>query len=221
MSVSFQVRWPVRPTLHDIDRGCIVGACLSVLSAMTGGEPGEQTLVERGEDRGEYYGYYAARETWEAPVGGVVLRWVLDPIMATMGVSGEAISIRAVGLSEGITMSGRALSSARRPGHAALTLSGVDAAPLEAMLRSAFGPYGDPTPDMRAEVALQRVRIDLAWSLLSPSALQVELVELRTLAAAGNALAQEAIVSARVGLEGASHPRRHYADAIAFLGESK
>jgi hypothetical protein len=215
--MSLTIRWPIRPSLLKVDRDGIVGAYLSVLSALTGATPGEGVCVRTGEDRGERVGYYAAQEWWEAPAGGAALCWDLDPIMASMGVSGEYISVSARGLPQGVSLSGRALSSARRPGYATLALEGMEAGPLEALFRDAFGPYGHPTPAIRAEVALQRVRIELAWCLLSPEELQIELEELAALRRGGCAEATAALMEARERLAGASWPRDHYPAAVEWI----
>jgi len=220
--VSLTIRWPIRPTLLDVDRACILGAYRSALSVLLGAPAGDARLVKRGEDKGgDYVGYSAHPEQWEAPVGEAALGWELDPIMASMGVSGEHISVRASGLPEGRVFSGRALSSARRPGYATLEWGG-DSPPgaVEAAFRDAFGPYGRPTPAVRVQVALERVRIDVAWGLLSEAQLRVELEELHLLAGEGAPEARPALLEARGALAGARSPRDHYPAAIRRIDEA-
>ena len=179
--MKLSARWPIRTEPH-IGRAAILDATLGVLSELCGAAPGPHVLVKEGEDRG--YGYYAAAEWWEAAVGPATLSWHLDPILATMGVSGEFITLSAAGLPAGMALSGRALSSARRPGYLELDITGAahDVAPR---FLQPFGAYGTPSPELQARISLEWVRVDRAYGLLDEAQLRQELAALLALAQAG------------------------------------
>lgn len=115
---------------HPIGRDQIFAAFAQVLAELTGAEAGAQIvqLVAEEELPGlDYLGYWAARQQFRVSSGGVTaLICDIDPICASMGVSGEQHAWRAIGLAPGQGLRGSALSSGRQPSFAELVVDGFD-----------------------------------------------------------------------------------------------
>jgi len=112
---------------HPIGRSQIFNAFATVLSAIVDALHAEPEKISEEElPDCEYLGYRASRQTWRIEAGGAALIISLSPILASMGVSGENLSVNAEGLPHGVQMSGAALSSARQLSWASLTLTGFD-----------------------------------------------------------------------------------------------
>jgi len=138
--------WPARQMYsrsHPIGRTHIFAGFAGVLAALAGAEVDPAAKIEECDVPGmEYLGYSATRQTWRLTAGGASLDCTIDPICASMGVSGENHSWVSKGLPDGVVVQGRALSSGRQPGSAHLTIEGVDAeraAVLSERFKSAFG----------------------------------------------------------------------------------
>lgn len=130
MTHTARVQWPARQMYspsHPIGRSQIFNAFATVLAAIVDALHGEPEKIREEEVPGcEYLGYDASRQTWRIEAGGAALIIALDPILASMGVSGENLSVHGEGLPPGVTLSGAALSSAREVSWASLTVTGLD-----------------------------------------------------------------------------------------------
>jgi hypothetical protein len=139
-SHTHRVAWLARQMFsraHPIGRDQIFAAFTRVLEALAG-VPATRVLVSEVEVAGaEFLGYSAAHLTYRIAAGPLALTCVIDPILASMGVSGEDHTWRGEGLASGFVLRGSAHSSARSPSWAQLELGGVSEARF-VELRDAF-----------------------------------------------------------------------------------
>ena len=166
------IRWTIRPE-PPVDRERILDAYRAVVHSLANDAMQSPRRVSKGEDRGADVGYSAFDETWEASVGDSALVWTVSPILASMGVSGEFITVHSRGLA--CPVRGRALCSARRPGYA--MLDSEDRA-LQALFAAAFGEWGRPNAARRLAVAEDQLREDLAFRTLPAEDLHDAVAEL-------------------------------------------
>jgi hypothetical protein len=120
-----------------IGREQIEAAFAAALCELVGAAVDEpRKIAEREVEGSDHLGYWAAHQTWRHPVVGskAALVCEIEPILASMGVSGEEHDWRAEGLPEGVELRGSALSSGRQNGYAELELVGVDEARAQAIL---------------------------------------------------------------------------------------
>lgn len=135
-----------------IGREQIEAAFAAVLGELVGTGVGEpQKIAERDVPGLEHLGYWAAHQTWRHAAGDAALVCEIDPILASMGVSGENHRWRGEGLPEGVVVRGAALSAARQPSYAELTLTGVDEARAQALLDRFAAAF----PEIRSAEALE------------------------------------------------------------------
>jgi hypothetical protein len=108
-----------------IGREQIFAAFARLLHAATGVEVSPPEKISSVDVPGvdEFLGYWAAHETYRLTAGDAVLLCSIDPILASMGVSGERHVWRCEGLS--FTLEGSALSSAREPSWVEVALDGL------------------------------------------------------------------------------------------------
>lgn len=110
-----------------IGRDQIFQAYAAVLTAISGvAVESADKVAEEDIPHMERLGYWAARQTWRLNAGDAALRCAIDPVLASMGVSGERHSWRSEGLPEGFEVSGSALSSGRQPGFAEIQIVSPD-----------------------------------------------------------------------------------------------
>ncbi len=170
------IRWTVRPD-PPIDRERILDAFREVAIALGAVAAGPAHCIAHGPDRGADVGYRACDETWEErwQVAGseACLCWTLSPILASMGVSGEWLSVGSRGFPA--PLHGRALYSARRPGFA--ELESEDAA-LQAVFAAAFGAWGKPDAARRLAIARDQLREELTYRTLPADELRNAVAEL-------------------------------------------
>jgi hypothetical protein len=125
-----------------IGRDQIFAAFAALLHAVTGAlvsAPEKTESVEAPE--AEFLGYWAAHETFRLTAGDAVLVCRIDPILASMGVSGEHHTWHSEGLS--LEIRGSALSSGRQPSSVEVTIEGATderAAELLAAFAAEFPP---------------------------------------------------------------------------------
>ena len=167
-----KIHWTLRPD-PPVDRERILDAYRAVATSVAKAPAQPARLVSQGPDRGADVGYHACEETWECAVGDGALIWTLSPILASMGVSGEWISVHARGLS--MPVRGSALSSARRPGYA--TLESDDPA-LLAVFAAGFGPWAKPNAARRLAIAREQLREALGYRTLPAEELRDAVAEL-------------------------------------------
>lgn len=166
------IRWTIRPK-PPVDRERILDAYRSVAQSMAGKPLAPARRISKGIDRGADLGYSAFEETWEAAIDDAALIWTISPILASMGVSGEFITVTSRGLA--VPIRGRALCSARRPGYAVLE---SDDAALQAMFAARFGEWGKPNASRRRAVAEDQLREELAFRTLPAEDLHAAVAEL-------------------------------------------
>jgi hypothetical protein len=127
-----RVSWPARQMYsekHPIGRTQIFAAFAAVLSAMMGVEVSEPEKIAEVELPGaEYLGYSAAQLSYRITAGEATLICNIDPILASMGVSGENHTWSSSGLPNAVSIRGSALSSGRQASWATLVLEGLEEA---------------------------------------------------------------------------------------------
>ncbi|MFV8751962.1 hypothetical protein ACNOYE_15560 [Nannocystaceae bacterium ST9] len=129
---------------RPIGREQIFAGFAAALAELTGEPASAPELIAHEEVSGaEFLGYWAQHQTWRIRSG--TLAWVcrIDPILASMGVSGEEHQWACEGLSAGVVVRGAALSSGRSFSHARLELEGLSADQAEALsarFAAAFPP---------------------------------------------------------------------------------
>lgn len=132
-----------------IGREQIEAAFAAALSELTGAAVDEpRKIAEREVEGSDHLGYWAAHQTWRHPALGAsraALVCEIEPILASMGVSGEEHYWRAEGLPEGVELRGSALSSGRQNGYAELELIGV----AEARAQAILGRFAAAFPEIR------------------------------------------------------------------------
>jgi hypothetical protein len=170
--LDMKIRWTLHPD-PPVDRARILDAYLAVAQSVAKASAQPPRLVAEGPDRGADVGYRACEETWECSVGDAALVWTLSPILASMGVSGEFISVQSRGLA--VPVRGAALSSARRPGYASIE---CDDAAMGAVFAAAFGKWGMPNAARRLAVARDQLREELAFRTLPAEDLRDAVAEL-------------------------------------------
>lgn len=147
MTVRARVEWPPRQMYskrHPIGRAQVFAAFAKALEAATGEAASEPTLIEQIDVEGvEHLGYWAAKLLYEVRAGDV--RWTcwINPILASMGVSGEHHAWRLHGAPESLAMRGEACSAARSDSFAELVIERCDPAVIERVRRAfveAIGP---------------------------------------------------------------------------------
>jgi hypothetical protein len=125
-----------------IGRDQIFAAFAALLHAVTGALASPPEKTESVEVPGaEYLGYWAAHETFRLTAGEAVLVCTINPILASMGVSGENHTWRSENLA--LVIRGSALSSARQPSSVEVTIEGTTderAAELLAAFAAEFPP---------------------------------------------------------------------------------
>jgi hypothetical protein len=125
-----------------IGREQIFAAFSALLHAATGIEVSPREQVASEEVPGaEYLGYWAAQETYRIAAGEAVLICTIDPILASMGVSGERHAWHSEGT--GLKITGSALSSGRQPSSVEVVIEDATderAAELLAAFASTFPP---------------------------------------------------------------------------------
>ena len=143
---SFRVDWLARQMYsrkHPIGRDQIFAAFTEVLAGLTGIDPDAPALTSSHEHPdAQYLGYSAPHLRYRIGAGEAGLVCSIDPILASMGVSGEHHAWSSEGLPAGALVQGRALSSGRQPSYAELTLDRVpeaEAAELRRRFVAAFG----------------------------------------------------------------------------------
>jgi hypothetical protein len=110
-----------------IGRDQIFAAFAQVLAGLVEGEVLAAELVAEQELPGlDYLGYWAARQQFRIRAGEAAVICDIEPICASMGVSGEHHSWHATGLGAREIVRGSALSSGRQPSFAELVLDGFD-----------------------------------------------------------------------------------------------
>ncbi len=142
---THRIDWPARQMYsrtRPIGRDSIFAGFAAVLAALTDRPPLRPSMIDSREVSGaEFLGYSAAHETWRIATGeassGPALVCVVDPILASMGVSGEDHTWTSENLRDGVRVQGAACSSARQPSWAQLRVEGVSEATF-AMLRERF-----------------------------------------------------------------------------------
>lgn len=137
-----------------IGREQIEAAFAAALAELVGAAVDEpRKIAEREVEGSDHLGYWAAHQTWRHPVvgaGKVALVCEIEPILASMGVSGEEHYWRAEGLPEGTELRGAALSSGRQNGYAELELLGVDEARAAVIMERFAAAF----PEIRTAEAL-------------------------------------------------------------------
>lgn len=146
MSHRHVMHWPAQQMYSaeaPIGREQIFAAFTALLHAATGVEvsPPEKTASVDVPGVDEFLGYWAAHETFRLTAGDAVLMCTIDPILASMGVSGEQHTWHSEGLA--LTIRGAALSSGRQPGSVEVVIEGATderAAELLAVFAAEFPP---------------------------------------------------------------------------------
>jgi hypothetical protein len=158
-----RVEWLARQMYsHEvpIGREQIEAAFAAALSELVGAAVDEpRKLAEREVEGRELIGYWAAHQTWRMEVvgdGHAALVYEIDPILASMGVSGEEHRWYAEGLPGEIVLHGSALSSGRQNGFAELVITGVD----EARARAILDRFAAAFPEIRSAQALAAEQSD-------------------------------------------------------------
>lgn len=138
---THRVEWLARQLYSHaapIGREQIEAAFAAALAELVGGAVDEPTkITEREVEGSDHLGYWAAHQTWRHPLVGrtsTALVCEIEPILASMGVSGEEHYWKAEGLPEGLELRGSALSSGRQNGYAEIEVRGVDEARAAAIL---------------------------------------------------------------------------------------
>lgn len=122
---------------RPIGRTQIFTGFAAVLATLTGCEPSEPVQTGSEEVPGvDYLGYWAAHLTYRISAGEAALICRIDPILASMGVSGEDHSWSVEGLPGGVGVRGSAKSSARDHSYAELVIEGLPEAQCEALIAS-------------------------------------------------------------------------------------
>lgn len=153
---THRVEWLARQMYSreaPIGREQIEAAFAAALGELVGAAVDEPTkIAERDVEDCEHLGYWAAHQTWRMAVidGDAALVCEIDPILASMGVSGEHHVWRGQGLPAGVVMRGSALSSGRQPGYAELEIEGVD----EARAQAIVARFAAAFPKIRSAQAL-------------------------------------------------------------------
>ncbi len=142
-----KVEWLARQMYsreRPIGRDQIFAAFTAVLAELVGATVDEPAkIAEREVSGAEFLGYWATHQTWRIAAGGAALICTIDPILASMGVSGEDHTWRSEGLPDGVEITGTARSSGREPSWARIVIRGLpepQARGLVATFRAAFGP---------------------------------------------------------------------------------
>lgn len=127
---------------RPIGRDQIFAGFAAVLTELTG-EPSRRPIVtdSREVSGAEFLGYSAAHETWRVATSeqasAPALVCVIDPILASMGVSGEDHTWTSENLPDGVVITGAACSSGRQSSWVQLRVTGVSEASF-ASLRERF-----------------------------------------------------------------------------------
>lgn len=152
-----RVEWLARQMYSreaPIGREQIEAAFAAALAELVGAAAVDEPtrIAEREVEGSDYLGYWAAHQTWRiAVVGGdAALIYDIDPILASMGVSGEEHRWYGDGLPAGVELRGSALSSGRQNGFAELVITGVD----EARARVMAERFAAAFPEARSAEAL-------------------------------------------------------------------
>lgn len=158
-----RVEWLARQMYsHEvpIGREQIEAAFAAALAELVGAAVDEPIKIgEREVEGSEYIGYWAAHQTWRMKVVGsehAALVYEIDPILASMGVSGEEHRWYGQGLGPEIELHGTALSSGRQNGYAELVLTGVEPARAQAILERFAAAF----PEIRTDAALAAEEAD-------------------------------------------------------------
>lgn len=129
MTFMARMEWPARQMFSPskpIGRAQIFNAFASAAAALADTLHAPPEKVGAEEIPGcDMLGYDAERQRWRIDVGAAHLTLEVDPILASMGVSGERITVQAEGFGAGVELRGEALSSARAPSWASLAIEGV------------------------------------------------------------------------------------------------
>lgn len=124
-----RIDWPARQMYgraRPIGRDQIFAAFERVLVELAGVPAEPAQLVSAVENEGaEFIGYSAPHLTYRIVAGSLALTCTIDPILASMGVSGEDHTWTCEGLPAGVVLRGSAHSSGRSPSHAELRVAGV------------------------------------------------------------------------------------------------
>lgn len=151
-----RVEWLARQMYSrqaPIGREQIEAAFAAALAELVGAAVDEPTrIAEREVEGSDYLGYWAAHQTWRIAVigGDAALIYEIDPILASMGVSGEEHRWYGEGLPAGIELRGSALSSGRQNGFAELVITGVE----EPRARAIAERFAAAFPEVRSAQAL-------------------------------------------------------------------
>lgn len=152
-----RVEWLARQMYsHEapIGREQIEAAFAAALAELVGATVDEPTkIAEREVEGSEYIGYWAAHQTWRMAVVGAeatALVYEIDPILASMGVSGEEHRWYGEGLPAEVGLHGSALSSGRQNGYAELVITGVEPARAQLILERFTAAF----PEIRTAAAL-------------------------------------------------------------------
>jgi hypothetical protein len=147
-----RVSWPARQMYsrtNPIGRMQIFAAFAAVLSAIVDAEAGEPEKIAEVElPDWEYLGYWVAKLTYRITAGEAKLICNIDPILASMGVSGENHAWCSTGLPRELSLHGSALSSGRQASWATLVLEGLDETRSAELGRIFAGTF---PPSMTAE----------------------------------------------------------------------
>jgi hypothetical protein len=152
-----RVEWLARQMYsHEapIGREQIEAAFAAALAELVGTAVDEPVkIAEREVEGSEYISYWAAHQTWRMELvgaGEAALIYEIDPILASMGVSGEEHRWHGEGLPAGVELRGSALSSGRQNGFAELVLYGLG----EARARVILERFAAAFPEIRTSAAL-------------------------------------------------------------------
>jgi hypothetical protein len=157
-----RVEWLARQMYSrqaPIGREQIEAAFAAALAELVGAAVDEPTrIAEREVEGSDYLGYWAAHQTWRIAVigGDAALIYEIDPILASMGVSGEEHRWYGEGLPAGVELRGSALSSGRQNGFAELVITGVD----EPRARAIAERFAAAFPEVRSAQALAAEEAD-------------------------------------------------------------
>jgi hypothetical protein len=152
-----RVEWLARQMYsHEapIGREQIEAAFAAALAELVGAAVDEpRKIAEREVEGSEHLAYWAAHQTWRMDVlgaEGTALVYEIDPILASMGVSGEEHRWYGKGLPDDVVLQGSALSSGRHNGFAELVVTGVDESRARAILERFTAAF----PEIRTAQAL-------------------------------------------------------------------
>ncbi len=158
-----RVEWLARQMYsHEvpIGREQIEAAFAAALAELVGAAVDEPRKVgEREVEGSEHLGYWAAHQTWRMEAmgaDGAALVYEIEPILASMGVSGEEHRWYGKGLPGEVELQGSALSSGRQNGFAELSIGGVDPARARAILEQFAAAF----PEIRTAEALAAEEAD-------------------------------------------------------------